>query len=397
MIVQAINTTGGILAYNNNGENVSIGAGATLTIPNTVLVQFQQDPQVLVDITAGNLNLSDGISTYLGSNAVVFLYNAAHDFSNLDKSGSGTVNALNGAVIATVAKNATVNFKITGTWSGTLSLQGSLDGGLTWDSIQGYVPSSGNWTNATTTNFMVTVPCGAYTQVQLVATAWSSGTATIKYNSSLATNAIQVFSSSAAAFSAQVRNQDTAGNGITSTAETSKQSLDVNIVAPAAAYYSAPVNIRQTAATAANATVWSMRNASGSTKTIYLERIFLSMAFDGATPLTRTSLKYDLVRYTSATPTGGTAITVVAQDSSSAATQVTDVRFLDTGLTTTGVSFGTPIATIICPETDNGPVAQYIREAIAVKLAPGEGFCIRLDVAAVVGQSISGEIVWSER
>lgn len=161
-------------------------------------------------------------------------------------------------------------------------------------------------------------------------------------------------------------------------------------------YYSAPVNIRQTAATAANATVWSMRNAAASTKTIYIERIMLMTAFDAATPITRALQRYDVVRFTTATPTAGTAITVIAMDSSSAATQVTDVRFLDTGLTTTSVVFGTAITTISCPATD-ATTNNFVRSGIPIKLLAGEGLCLRLNVVAVIGQSMVGEIVWSER
>lgn len=189
---------------------------------------------------------------------------------------------------------------------------------------------------------------------------------------------------------------DGSGNAITSTAETTKQSLDVSVVAPAAGYYSLPINIRQTAATAANATVFALRNAAASTKTVYIEDIQLLMAFDTATPLTRSLQRYDLVRFTTATPTAGTALTVVAMDSSAAATQVTDARFLDTGLTTTSVVFGSAFATIGCPATD-ATTSEFSRNGISIKLAPGEGFCIRLTVAAVVGQSLTGCVTWSER
>lgn len=167
-------------------------------------------------------------------------------------------------------------------------------------------------------------------------------------------------------------------------------------MAIAAGYYSTPVNVRQTAATAANATVWSLRNPAASTKTVYIERIYLMMDFDSGTPLGRTLQRYDLERFTTATPTAGTAITVVKMDSSDPTSAVTDVRFLDTGLTTTSVAFGTPFATLGCPATD-ATTTIYVREAIGFKLAPGEGICIRLNVAAVIGQGLTGEIVWSER
>lgn len=161
-------------------------------------------------------------------------------------------------------------------------------------------------------------------------------------------------------------------------------------------YYSAPVNIRQTTNTSANSTVWAMRNSASSTKIIYIERLELNLAFDSGTPLTRSLQRYDFVRFSAANPTGGTALTVVPMDSSSASTQVSDLRFLDTGLTTTGITFSTPILTIGIPATDATSI-NYGISSIPVILAPGEGFCIRLNVAAITGQSITGFITWSER
>lgn len=161
-------------------------------------------------------------------------------------------------------------------------------------------------------------------------------------------------------------------------------------------YYSVPVNIRQSAATAANGTVWTMRNPANSTKVIFIEFINFLMGFDAGTPLGRSLQRYDLVRFTSATPSGGTAITVIAADSAASASAVTDVRFADTGLTTAGVTFGAAFCTISVPASD-GATNYYKRDNVAFRLAAGEGLAIRLTVAAVVGQDLTGEIIWSER
>ncbi len=172
--------------------------------------------------------------------------------------------------------------------------------------------------------------------------------------------------------------------------------LKVENQAPTFTYYSAPVNIRQTAATAANSTVWAIRNAVASTLSVYVETIYLLMSFDTATPITRSLQRYQIQRFSTATPTGGTSISIAAMDSADPATNVTDARFLDTGLTTTSVVFDNPIAIIGCPATD-ATTTQYTRVNVGIRLAPGEGLCIRLTVAAVVGQGLTGEVVWSER
>jgi len=310
--------------------------------------------------------------------------------------GTGTITALNGAVIALSDGESTVTFNVTGTWSATLAIQATVDG-INWFSVNGYVQSAQAVISTFSVNQAVVVTCSGFLQLQLIATAFTSGTINVAWsNSNAGNNTLQVYSTSAQSFITWSQLKDGVGNNVTSTTSASKQSLDITNIATATGYYSVPVNIRQSATTAANATVFSMRNAAASTKTVYIEWIELLMAFDSGTPLGRSTQRYDLVRFSVATPTAGTTETVVAMDSSAAATQVTDVRFLDTGLTTTGVVFGTAFATVGCPASD-GATANYIRQGIAIKLAAGEGFCIRLNVAAVVGQSLTGEIVWSER
>lgn len=161
-------------------------------------------------------------------------------------------------------------------------------------------------------------------------------------------------------------------------------------------YYSLPVSIRQSAGTSAGNVVWTMQNVSPSIKIVVIEKIDLTMSFDAGTPLTRTSLRYEFVRFNTATPTGGTQITPTPMDSNSPATVVTDARFLDTGLTTTGVVFeNTTISSVGCPASDGASVT-YKRD-LPIKLAAGEGLAIRLNVASVAGQGLFGEIVWSER
>lgn len=160
-------------------------------------------------------------------------------------------------------------------------------------------------------------------------------------------------------------------------------------------YYSLPVGIRQSTATTAGTTVWSMRNNSGSPKIVMIERISLLMSFDAGTPLTRTSLRYELVRFNTATPSGGTSVSPTMMDSDAPATLVTDARYADTGLTVTSVVFENPFASVGCPASDGASV-NYLRD-IPIKLAAGEGLAIRLNVAAMAGQGLFGEIIWSER
>lgn len=160
-------------------------------------------------------------------------------------------------------------------------------------------------------------------------------------------------------------------------------------------YYSMPVNIRQSAATTAGSTVWSMRNAANSIKMISIESIILNLSFDAPNPLVRNLLRYELIRFNTAAPSGGTSITPIKMDNLAESTTVTDARFLDTGLTVTSVVFETAFAIVSIPSI-TGSTAHYIRN-IPIKLAAGEGLAIRLSENAIAGMGICGEIIWGER
>jgi hypothetical protein len=160
-------------------------------------------------------------------------------------------------------------------------------------------------------------------------------------------------------------------------------------------YYSLPVNIRQSAGTTAGTVVWAMRNNAASPKIVMIEDINLMMSFDAGTPITRQSLRYEFVRFNSATPTGGTQITPTMMDSTAPSTLVTDARYVDTGLTTSGMVFENAFASVGCPASDGVSVAYHRTKPI--KLAAGEGLAIRLNMNAVAGQGLFGEIIWSER
>jgi hypothetical protein len=165
--------------------------------------------------------------------------------------------------------------------------------------------------------------------------------------------------------------------------------------------YSLPVNIRQTAASAANSTVWTMRN--GASKKMFFRRILLEILFDGTASAGNT-LKYMLARFTAATPTGGTSLTPVKMQTTFAASTLADARFLDTGLTTTGITFETEWATLAIPASVtaqslffNLPFIGSNEAKEPFVLNPNEGLAIRLQNAAIIGLGIVGSIHWDER
>lgn len=169
---------------------------------------------------------------------------------------------------------------------------------------------------------------------------------------------------------------------------------------PPTGAYVLPINIRQTAATAANSVVWAMRLVS-SPRRVYIRQIILTVAFDG-TAAASTS-RYALGRFSVATPTGGAVIPVIKKRSNYSASDVTDARFLDTGLTITGVTFDTPGFIAGCPRGLTGGSSEFVfgtddgTSFSSFELASGEGFWIGLTATAVIGDSLLGWVAWDER
>lgn len=166
--------------------------------------------------------------------------------------------------------------------------------------------------------------------------------------------------------------------------------------------YLLPINMgRLTAAIAANSLIWSVRNAVGSGKTVKIRRILSNVAFDGTAAAT-TAL-YDWVRFSAATPTGGTAMTVIKKRNSAPASAVTDARFnAAAALGVAGVVFETSFFSIGNQRQVAAGKTADLRFEVSgqdydnFELAPGEGMGIRLNQVAVIGDSISGGVTWDE-
>lgn len=323
--------------------------------------------------------------------------------STQDRSGSGSINALNGTVTATTNGCSTVVFSVSGTFVANYFFKGIKQDGtevyLYGNKIDFGVDQEFQNYSASPATFVV--DCSGCSSVSLKAESYTSGTINVGWNASVGVGRVKVYQPTAASLQSTARLNDGIGNSITSSSFNAgtnlKQAVDVYTIQPSIGYYTTSFALRQSAASAANVTVFSMRNAAASTKTVYIERMFFTMSFNATTPVGRTAQTYLIQRFSAATPTAGTALTAGQSDSDDPASQVTDIRFLDTGLTTTGVTFDTKnLGTIYCPSFGT-VTTQYIRERSAIKLKPGEGLCIRLGVAAVVGQELSGEIIWSER
>lgn len=174
--------------------------------------------------------------------------------------------------------------------------------------------------------------------------------------------------------------------------------------APDVGSFYLPVDIRQTAASASGSTVWCMTN--GGTNQIHIRQIHLSLGFDGTAATA--SPRYQLCRGSGATPTTGTTITPIKRYPQGSNTTLADCRFLDTGLTTTGITFesafaviGRPISVTSHAQVFNMNFGEAGSPFAGFELGSGACFAIRVGglgaVATVIGVSLTGYVLYDER
>jgi hypothetical protein len=158
-------------------------------------------------------------------------------------------------------------------------------------------------------------------------------------------------------------------------------------------YYLA-VNIPQfTAALAANTAIFSVRN--GTTRKMKFITLEVSPMFAGTAAAS--TMQVSVRRFTTATPTAGTAGVIVLEDTTSSATAIADSRYATAaaGLTTTGVVTSAPIFAAATPRSITGTVFNYQMDRDIV-LQPNEGLLIQYDTVGVIGDAVSITAYWGE-
>lgn len=171
---------------------------------------------------------------------------------------------------------------------------------------------------------------------------------------------------------------------------------------PSAGSYVANILIRQSATTAANTMVWSIFNTSS---TIFnrIRALRLLMMFD-QTATAATTKAYYLQRIATAVPSGGTAITPTKKRSGDTGA-VADIRFADTGYTTTSMTtVASPFCKIAVPISVTAVIApmpmplHVMGERLfsPIELGQNEGIGIFLNETAAIGQGIAGYVEFDE-
>lgn len=156
------------------------------------------------------------------------------------------------------------------------------------------------------------------------------------------------------------------------------------------------------AALATDTTLMSARFAPASTRKAYLTRmrVMMNTPTIGATGGVPSVI--GLQRFTTATPTGGTARTPQRHSATKgSATDMTDVRDNNAALTVTSVVFGEEIAWSVTPTSGvtNSPIEWVMEFPAPIELSAGDGVCLRTRQVgpATATWFFSYNLYWFER
>lgn len=137
--------------------------------------------------------------------------------TSTDRTGSGTIAALNATVAATTNGCSTVQFTVGSLGTAQLTIEG-FDG-TNWNTLEGDQDATDTVESIVTQSGLVTVPCGGFSQVRLRASTYSSGTVTVSWNAGAGLALVEIFNSNGTS----LRVQDLASSTPGSTAPTTAQ------------------------------------------------------------------------------------------------------------------------------------------------------------------------------
>lgn len=204
-------------------EKITDGTNGPVAVKAASTAALATDPALVVA-------LSPNSPLPIGTNAIGSVI-VSSIVNNSDKNGTGTITALNGTVVAATNGCASVSFNVTGTWVATITVQATSDG-TNWNVVNCNILATDIITQTFANNEFLVVPCGGFQQVRLIATAFTSGTASIAWNAGAGSSPVFTsISPVAASFQTTARLNDGSGNSISSTA--GSLNVDVTIALPA--------------------------------------------------------------------------------------------------------------------------------------------------------------------
>lgn len=159
-----------VVRYPNSQTTVSITAPY---LPMTVDVNNNSTGSTNLTVTSG--------CWVAGTSAGPLAGQIAAPIATVNLNGNVGPATTGSSVTAPVAGLGSLGIGISGTWSGTITFQFSMDGNI-WYNDTVFNPNTGAYTSSTTVNGSFEAPIGAARSYRAVATAWTSGTAIIQAN-----------------------------------------------------------------------------------------------------------------------------------------------------------------------------------------------------------------------
>jgi hypothetical protein len=153
---------------------------------------------------------------------------------------------------------------------------------------------------------------------------------------------------------------------------------------------------RHTAADAADTAIFAMRNPATSGKVLFVNRIVLTVGFDGTSAVS--DVGHALSRFSGANPTGGTSPLRMntRKLSGGVASVVTDASIKEGAALTLAASFEGNFHELVIPTTTGTVLSQVLDFLEPIRLEQGEGLAVRTSVTAVIGTTASGSVWWNE-
>lgn len=292
---------------------------------------------------------ADGQKTMANSTALVLSSDQTGINTFLDKSGTGSISALNGLVSFSTNGMSTLNLSAQGTFSATLQVQGQA-GDNAWVAVIGYVPGAGNTSTVLTGASNLIFPIGGFNQVRVIAIAYTSGTANIQYNLGSGTQGQQVFNLFPASLQATVTGSGAAGTP--SSGVVSIQGVSGGTVVPA--------NVSQIAGNAINTGTGA---ASTGTQRVAVANDSLIKVWDGTNQGT--------VKAASTLPgLADTAVVVTQRPDNYGTVTQTSVSCASTSTTLLAASTATMFLSIRNPTTATQTIWINVAGSAAVAAAP---------------------------
>lgn len=144
-----------------------------------------------------------------------------------DRSGSGSLGALDATVTANTQGLGTVIFNVTGTWVGTIRVEGTLDGS-TYTLITATDGSQAIFATQAVNNRW-TVNSAGFSQVRLRMSSYTSGSASVVWNAGARVQYVQAWNTNSVSFKTEAWLNDAAGADITVGQKTMANSVPVVI------------------------------------------------------------------------------------------------------------------------------------------------------------------------